>query len=36
VSGREAFALAGLAGGQFVHWLLFAVGFVLFYDCRQP
>jgi len=34
VSGREAFARAGLAGGKFVHWLLFAVGFVLFYGLQ--
>ena len=34
VSGREAFARAGLAGGQFVHWLLFALGFVLFYGLQ--
>jgi membrane protease YdiL (CAAX protease family) len=34
VSGREAFARAGLAGGRFVHWLLFAVGFVLFYGLQ--
>ena len=34
VSGREAFARAGLAGGKFVHWLLFAMGFVLFYGLQ--
>ena len=34
VSGREAFARAGLAGGKAVHWLLFAVGFVLFYGLQ--
>jgi len=34
VSGREAFARAGLAGGRFVHWLLFAMGFVLFYGLQ--
>jgi hypothetical protein len=34
VSGREAFARAGLAGGQFVQWLLFAMGFVLFYGLQ--
>jgi membrane protease YdiL (CAAX protease family) len=34
VSGREAFARAGLAGGKFVHWLLFAIGFVLFYGLQ--
>jgi membrane protease YdiL (CAAX protease family) len=34
VSGREAFARAGLAGGPFIHWLLFAVGFVLFYGLQ--
>jgi membrane protease YdiL (CAAX protease family) len=34
VSGREAFARVGLAGGKFVHWLLFAIGFVLFYGLQ--
>ena len=34
VSGREAFARAGLADGKFVHWLLFAMGFVLFYGLQ--
>jgi membrane protease YdiL (CAAX protease family) len=33
-SGREAFARAGLAGGKFVHWPLFAIGFVLFYGLQ--
>jgi membrane protease YdiL (CAAX protease family) len=34
LSGWEAFARAGLAGGQFVHWLLFAIGFILFYGLQ--
>lgn len=31
VSGKEAFARAGLAGGKVVHWVLFGLGFVLLY-----
>ncbi len=30
-SGREAYARAGLAGGRVIYWVLFGIGFVLFY-----
>lgn len=30
-SGREAYARAGLAGGRFIYWPLFGIGFVAFY-----
>lgn len=30
-SGREAYARAGLAGGRLIYWVLFGIGFVLFY-----
>ncbi len=33
-SGREAYARAGLAGGRVVYWLLFGMGFVLFYAAQ--
>jgi membrane protease YdiL (CAAX protease family) len=33
-SGREAYARAGLAGGKIVYWLLFGLGFVLFYAAQ--
>jgi uncharacterized protein len=31
VSGKEAFARAGLAGGKALHWLLFGLGLVILY-----
>ncbi|GAB4526939.1 MAG: hypothetical protein Kow0063_01710 [Anaerolineae bacterium] len=30
-SGRDAWARAGLTGGKVIHWVIFGVGFVLFY-----
>jgi membrane protease YdiL (CAAX protease family) len=30
-SGRESYARAGLSGGRVVYWVLFGIGFVLFY-----
>lgn len=34
LSSRESFARARLAGGKFKYWLLFGVGFVLFYGAQ--
>jgi membrane protease YdiL (CAAX protease family) len=34
-SGREAYARAGLAGGRVVYWVLFGIGFVLFYAAQM-
>jgi len=31
VSGREAYARAGLAGGKWIYWVLFGLGFALLY-----
>lgn len=33
-SGREAYAQAGLAGGRVIYWVLFGIGFVLFYTIQ--